>query len=489
MSTPLQPQSVRNIGIYGVVRPAEVDDKLIPEGAVSEVMNFHFDRKGAAILRPGLATLGATVLTATPCVGLHNAQAGTALVVFSNGSTSAIYRFDGSAWASSLDGGTASVRIRFIDFGSYTIAINFIYNTYTSMRYWNAGSSRHWHNTGNPINVQNMWGRACELGEVFKSRIYLGGDTSQEGNRSRLYFSSVISSTGRITWEPTTDYVDINPGDGEGMTGLKRFSLELLVFKPNYTYRFRTSGVDPDPLINVGTRSHESIVEGKRGLYFHHDSGFYRYSGGYPQEISRPISDFVSAIPYGQFDDIVAWKDDDHIFWSVGNLNISEAKETVTWRNVVLRYTESSDIWTIYSYANEIRRGITYTRSTTLSRLIGTDHGVVATFDSGLTDFGEAIKYRIRTKWYEWEGVWNRKIIEELSAICEKAQGAVFMYQTDENLEWQTIGQLRKYFNLFKKKNIKFHRVRFQITGLSKEEAMIFQGLEILKGVNEGIME
>ena len=103
MATPLQPLKINKIGLYGVIRPSEVDDTLIPEGAVTEAMNFHFDQKGVATTRLGLATLGATVLVSTPCVGLHNALSGTALAVFSNGSTSAIYSFNGSTWSASLD--------------------------------------------------------------------------------------------------------------------------------------------------------------------------------------------------------------------------------------------------------------------------------------------------------------------------------------------------------------------------------------------------
>lgn len=485
----LAPKEIRNIGVYGVIRQAEVDDSLIPDGAVTEAQNFHFDRKGAATVRPGLAAIGSTVLASRPCVGLHNAQAGTAIAVFSNGSSSSIYSFDGSSWSLSLDGGTASVRVRFVDFGSYTIALNFAYNTYTSMRFWNAGSSRHWHHTGNPINPQNMWGYAPQLGEVFKSKIYVAGDTSREGDESRLFFSSVISSTGRITWSPTVDFVDINPGDGEGIMGLKRYSLELLVFKPNYIYRFRTSGVDPDPLINVGTRSNESIVEGKKGLYFHHDSGFYRYTGGYPTEISRPIADFVSAIPYSQFDDIIAWKDDDHIYWSVGNLTISETQGDVAWKNVVLRYTESADLWTIYSYASDVRAGMTYTRGTTRSQLIGTDTGVVATLNSGTTDLGEPIKYRLRTKFYSWEGEETLKTIQELIAVCEKAQGIELMYQIDEEYGWKPIGQLKRMVNAFENLSVSFHRIKFQVTGVSRNEAPIFRALKITKGINEGIVK
>lgn len=487
MAQPMEPQKIAAIGAAGLIRPARVDDSLIPDGAVTESINFDFSRVGAATVRPGIAALGATVLTARPCVGLWNAQQGTALAVFSNGGSSTIYSLSGTTWSMSLDGGTASVKIRFVDFGSYTIALNFIYNTYSSMRFWNAGSSRHWHNTGNPINPQNMWGRTPQLGEVYKSRIYLSGDTSREGNTSRLYFSSVISSTGIITWSPTVDYVDINPGDGEDITSIKRFALELLVFKPNYIYRFRTSSVDPDPLIKIGTRSHESVIEGKRGVYFHHDSGFYQYTGGYPEEISRPIVDIVEAIPYSQFDDITAWNDADNIYWSVGNLTITENKLASTWRNVVLRYTESSQVWTVYSLPSDPRRGLTYNSGTALSRIVGLDNGVVATWDSGTTDLDEPIKYHLRTRWYEWEGLSTQKVLQELTAYCDKAQAMQLFYQVDEEDTWRTIGDLKRLINFFKNLSIRFHRIRFQVAGMSRNEAPVFRGIEIVKGLNEGL--
>lgn len=489
MPSPLEPKQIRNLGTYGVIRQNSVDDALIPDGAATEVQNFHFDRVGAATLRPGLTLLGATVLTSRPNVGLFNAQSGTAIAAFSNGSSATIYSFSSGAWGVSLDGGTASVAIRFLDFASYTIAINFMYNTYTSMRFWNAGSSRHWHHTGNPINPQHMWGRANQFGEVYKSKVYLAGDTSREGNGSRLYFSSVISTAGIITWSPTLDFVDMNPGDGETITGLKRFSKELCVFKPNYVYRFTTSGADPDPLIKIGTRSNESIVEGKRGLYFHHDSGFYRYSGEYPVEISRPINDFVEAIPFSQCGSITSWNDADHIYWSIGNLTVAETDGNYVWKNVVLRFTESSDLWTIYSYAQDIRRGVAYNNGSTLTRIVGNDMGVVATFNSGNTDLGEPIKYKIRTKWFEWDGIFTSKVISTIVVLAEKSQAAEFMYQADDDTAWHSLGQMKKLLNYFYNTDVRFHRIRFQVVGSSRFEPMIFKGIEIVQGINEGIIE
>ena len=487
MATNLQPKKIENLGIYGLVRPAEVTDALIPEGAVTESVNFHFDRKGASTTRPGMTALGSTVLASRPATGLHNAQAGTAIVVFSNGSSSTIYSLSSGVWGVSLDGGTASVRVRFVDFGSYTIAINFMQNTYSSMRFWNAGSSRHWHNTGNPINPQHMWGRTPQFGDVYKNKVYLGGDTSVEGNRSRLYFSSVITTAGVITWSPTIDFVDMNPGDGEDMSSIRRYSTELLVFKPNYTYRFRTSSTDPDPLIKIGTRSHESVIEGTRGLYWHHDTGFYRYTGGYPLPVYRPISDIVAAIPFGQYDDIVGWSDPDHIYWSVGNLTVTEAGLSETFKNVVLRLTESSDIWTMYSMAFDIRRAMTYTTGTTQSRIAALDNGVVATLDSGTTDLGEPIEYRLRTKWEDWGSVGLQKVLDEIVATMEKSQAAELLYQVDEDPSWHTIGQFKGMVNYFNSLAIKFHRIRFRVSGTTRFESSVFLGLEVTKGINEGL--
>jgi hypothetical protein len=495
MSEPLKPLSINKLGIYGVMRENEVDSSLIPDGAVTDSVNFQFDRKGASTVRLGLTALGSTVLTARPSVGLFNAQSGTALAVFSNGSSATIYSFSSGAWAVSLDGGTASVAIRFVDFASYTIAINFMSNTYTSMRFWNAGSSRHWHASGSPINPQNMWGYSPQFGQVYKSRVYLFSDTTPGGsgavasNKSRLFFSSVISSTGSITWTPASDWVDINPGDGEDGSGLKRYSLELLCFKPNYIYRFKTSGVDPDPLVKVGTRSNESIVEGKRGLYFHHDSGFYQYTGSYPTEISRPISDIVDSIPFSQYASIVGWNDNDHIYWSIGNVTVQESKEAVTIKNCVVRYTESSQVWTYYSYPSDLRRGMTYNNGSTLTRLVATDYGVVATQNSGNSDLGEPIKYRMRTKWYNFGSNITSKTIEELVGVCEKAQASELMYRTDENLEWKTIGELKRFINPFTNKKIKFHRIKFQVTGMSRNEPPVFLGIEVVKGLNEGLIK
>lgn len=486
----MTPVQIRNLGIYGVIRQAEVTDSLIPEGAVSEAVNVNFDSKGAITGRLGITTLGATIQAGYPIWGLHNTQSGSMFAAVSQGGTMRVYAFpSGGAWTSSLTGGSANIKVRFLEAGGRTIVLNFgnASDMYSSMQFLNTSDS--WVATGNPINPQALTDQVAGspnpiYGEVYKSRIYVIG-----ANSSRLWFSNVINSSGNYLWTPDTDWVDINV-DGENFTGMKRYALELLLFKPNYIYRFTTSSVDPDPLIKLGTRSNESIIEGKKGLYFHHDSGFYLYTGSQPTEISRPISDIVDAIPFSQYANISSWKDADHIYWSLGTLSIPTEKgaNTEIWTNVVVRYTESAGLWTVYSYPNNITFGSQYNSGSALSRVVGLDNGAVATVNSGTTDLGEPIKFRVITKFYEWEGIETLKTIKRLATICDKAQGSVLMYQTDNNYNWENIGQLTKFINEFNDKAVQFHRIRLKLTGMNRNEPIVFLGIHIIEGINEGVI-
>lgn len=483
----LSRQSVRNLGVRGLVRQASVDDFLIPDEAVTEAVNVHFDRIGAVQSRPGLTGIGSSVSSGNPCIGLHNEGSSSLISVFVATGSATIYQLQSGAWQQ-IGKGLGSGKLRFVDFAQRTIMFG---GAERSMQVFSGSNFST--TSGDPINPDDMWyvngttaasEARIQYGEVYKSRIYLTGDTRYQPFGSRLWFSSVISSSGVITWSPQTDYVDINPSDGENFTALKRFSLELLCFKPNYIYRFRTSGVDPDPLVRVGTRSQESVIEGKRGLYFHHDSGFYRYSGGYPEEISRPISDIVKAITFGNYDDIAAWKDDDNIYWSIGNVTVSEAKQAVTYTSAVVRFTESSEVWTVYSYPTTINWGVPFVSGTSKSIAIGLNTGVVAQFNKGVADLGESIKFRMITKWYEWGGLENQKEILEMIAITEKGQGTSLMYQTDDYTDWVTMSpSLDKLITWYTKNTNKFHRIRFKLAGSGYNESMVFLGIEVPRGI------
>jgi len=474
----IQLKKIRTLGIYGVIRQSEVDDYVIPDGAVTEALNVHFDRKGATTLRLGTTAIGSQISTGKPCLGLYNAlfaesSKNCLLSVFAVGGENIIYKSTGSAWISSLTGDTVNLTTHFATFGDRVIRVNGT----DAMKCFDGSS---WTTTGNPINPQDA--PLSKYIEVFKARVYLAGHSTYP---DRLYYSDIVSSSGNLSWT-TSNYIDVDPNDGENITALKRYSLELLVFKPNYIYRYKTTGGDPDPLIKVGTYSQESVCEGKKGIYFHHWTGFYLYDGAIPKEISKPISDFVAAIPLTSYSSISSWRDDDHIYWSIGDLTVNGK----TWSNTVVRYTESSEVWAIYGYPYEFRWGCDYNNGTSLSPVVGDDNGYVYNFNSGYNDNGTMISYYFITKWYELGNIYDRKHIQELVAVCEKAQGGELMYQIDEEENnWQTLGSLKHFLTYFKALSIRVHRIRFKLTGTSRIAPFVFLGMEFSKMINEGSIE
>ena len=57
-----------------------------------------------------------------------------------------------------------------------------------------------------------------------------------------------------------------------------------------------------------------------------------------------------------------------------------------------MRYTLSTQIWTIYDFADtNITALIRYDDGTTIEQIAGTSTGLVGKLDSGKTDFGNAI--------------------------------------------------------------------------------------------------
>ena len=500
----LPPKQIKNPGVYGLILPASVDENIIPDGAVTEVKNFIFDTRGAAAVRPGLRGIGSTIESgvSVSIYGAFSGLNGTPLVVVrGSGTTTSIYNL--ATGALLLDGGTSNVNTHFVNFGSYVIAINFIANTYSSMRFWNAGSSRHWHFTGNPINPQNLWGLTPMIGEVYKNRMYVS--EAYLTNSSRLYYSSVITSAGNITWTTTTDFIDINPGDGDFITALKRYNDELLVFKRDNMYRFKTTAVEADAFIRVGTYSQEGVVEGTRGVYFFDKNrGFYRYDGGYPVKISSAIEEFISKRENGSANfglmespNVLGWSDPDHIYWAYPDTVIFEEGLSKEYENIVLRYTESSDIWTILLYSNPAFIGVRYftTQANDTNGIVFRANGVffatpdklnTATLAPG-NDVGEPIEYMLRTRWEDYGSFSFNKLLEEINVLVLKALGARLYYQINDSESWILLGSLKNWSTKFRNLNIRFRRIRFKIAGESRNEPPVFRAIEMTKVLNIGL--
>lgn len=456
----------------GMIRSAAIDDVLVPENTCQLSLNLHFDRIGAVCLRPGLtpitvlpeAEVGSLTNT-RPIQGIANYRnnAGTVHSLVAKINTK-VYALNGVTWTEARTGLTENSQARFTNLVDYLFMVNGhgneVCQTYNGTVFGNT-------------NVASL--PKGDYIENFRSRIWIADDSTD-----KVYYSDVVTTSGNITGG--TSFIQVSPQDGEKITGLKRHPRALLVFKQNHIYRiFSINSADPDPSITKGTYSQESIIESKSGLFYHHSTGFYRFNfDGEQEEISRPIIDIVRAIPRTAYEKVVGWCDDDHLYWSVGDVTL----EGVTYSNLVCRYTLSTQIWTVYSYGVKITAACDFDNGTTIIPVVGTDSLVAGKRKPLLQEFNkgfETTEFDFETHWlYLTKSKTTLKTLTEIAAIHEQAEGAKVAYQIDSSKEWKPIKSIEKdLYDVMKMNALNFSRIRFRVFG-SAEGEFIFRTLEIL---------
>lgn len=486
---PLPPYNRKSVK-SGLLNVGAVSENEMPDTAVSESINMHFDSIGSAKLRKGLTVLGTNMGSAV--TGLHYhvdtvSVGGTGTQLIAVAGSNALY-LTGGSFAAIRTGLTIGSKARFSTYLNFVFMVN---GTEATM-VWD-GTSPAFVSTGNASGAPTG-----KFIENFRSRMWIGGNTSKP---DRLYYSSVPSSitTPVVSWntsDTTGQWIDISPSDGDSMTGLQRFRNVMIVYKTNHLYRvFDIGQTDPDPYYAVGTSSMESVVESKVGVFFHHSSGFYKYDlYGIVQEISRPIWDIVRAIPTTSYPNVVGWMeaDQDHICWNVGNVTVNG----VAYTNLAVRYTLSTQTWTHYSYGYSftvaIRRQPFYVTGGAQVALGGDSLGNVFQINVGNIDNTKSIPYSLIHRWETIDGLLStRKTLMVGNFNHYEGSGSTIAYQTEvndpDNLnDWsRRVGFLGSANTGFNSMNIKARKIRFRLFGESTGQPFTYNGYELVDVVDE----
>jgi len=473
------PESIKNIKIpypnEGVIRSAQLSDTVCPENSVQLGINMHFDRIGSMTTRPGVTTYADDLSGSVTSFGTLNIQGGNKRLFGQVAKDISVW--NGTTWTS-VDTATVTTKARFSQFLNRVWRIN-----------GNAGDKPETSNGGafGTTDVPATFPAGDFIEAGFDGRVWIA-----DSSTDILYFTDIVQSTNGtsyvspLTFDITTNFITkFSPQDGESITGLFRVPKALLLFKQNHIYRvYSTSNVDPYPAYNVGTYSQESIVQGKDGVYFHHSSGFYKFTyDAQPTEISRRVMDFVKAIPRTAYDDVIGIYDGyDAIKWSVGPLTV----EGVTYSNCQMRYTLSTQVWTIYDFADtSITAMVRYDDGTTIEQIAGTSEGLVGKLDSGKTDFGKPIYYEFIDRWRSFLDMYSHsKTMGGVAVMSENAGGALVQYQIDKTAvnKWLDIGTVKKDYATLFPNNVTtdFNQIRLRIKGYSTGVPIIFNGIELL---------
>lgn len=328
----------------------------------------------------------------------------------------------------------------------------------------------------------------------FEGRVWVANKTL-----GVIYYTDIVQfippSTYELTYNPDVNFItQIAPQTGQSFTALFRVPRALLVFTQDNIYRiYGATSVDAYPAYDVGTFSQESIIQTKSGIFFHHSSGFYQFDyGSQPVEISRRIIDFVKAIPRSYYEDITGVYDGfDAVQWYVGPVTV----EGITFVNCVLRYTISTQVWTVYDRVGiDVTAMIFYDDGINLNHLLGTEEGKTGAMDVGYTDFGEPFYYEYIDRWRAFtEMYYLQKSISEFSVYSENAAGANLMYQIQKfgPNAWLQIGAVGTDNNSIITNGTQrdFDVMRVRLAGNTKGAQVVVHGIEIttltIKGQDE----
>ncbi len=457
----------------GMIRSAQLNDTVTPETSVQLALNMNFDRVGAWQTRPGVATLYISRNGSITSFGSLNVQGGVKRLYSQVGTD--ISALISNVWTT-VRTCTTTNKARYSQWLNRLYMVNGVDALQCS-----SGSTFSAEAGFVPATVMPV-GHFVQAG--FDGRIWVGNKDTDV-----LYFSDIVQftppSTYSITYTATNYIQTLSSQDGESMTGLFRVPRALLVFKQNHIYRvYNSANIDPYPAYNVGTYSQESIVQAKDGLYFHHSSGFYKFNyDGQPTEISKRIVDVVKAIPRSAYENVVGIYDGyDAVKWSIGAVTI----EGVAYTNLQMRYTISTQVWTIYDFPNNtITALVTFDDGTNIYQTVGTAQGRVGQLDSGNDDFGVAIPYDFIDRWRSFTEMYaDVKAISGMMVSSLNGGGSELQYQIQDSgpNEWKDIDTLdENYASLFPNSSTDdFNIIRFRIKGQTSGAQIVFCGLEIL---------
>jgi len=448
----------------GIVRPAAVDESVAVPESVDLAVNLDFDRIGAATRRKGVERLGSQITAGESILGMgsYRNNLGTIYAPIVK-IDSAVKAYQSGSWGNIRTGLNANTKARF----AYLVDLAFMVDGSSS----DGSAVQSWDGAGNfdTTNVASL--PKGDFIETYRSRLWVADQRDD-----KVYHTDVVNTDGTISGG--TDFIQVNPADGERITALKRHARALLVFKQNHIYRiFSVNSADPDPSINRGTYSQESVVEAKDGIYYHHPSGFYKFVfDGEQEEISRPIVDVVAAIPRSMYENIVGWADDDHVYWSVGDITLGD----LTIKNCVVRRTISTKVWTLYSDVNRVTAATLYDDgSTGVFNLVGDTDGNVAKYGVGNLLLTSEIPYRLRTqRTYVTLEPDDIKDLPKAKLFHENGAGARLEYRTDEmrDASWEPCGGVTgRVVSTHTVDAKSFTRIQMQLIGSGSGEPEVFR--------------
>jgi len=435
---------------------------ILRDNEAELILNYNLDKLGALTKRCGYATYLTQPVAAMTINGLYQfndmstgTQEQLMVANAAGGATGIIYYNNAGTWTSAKAGETASSKSRFSSFIDYVFRVNGADVVASS------ANGIAWGTTNAPITIKPAFTT------VYQDRVYMANGRIAT-QFSRIWYSS-LPTAGAITWTIATDWVDVNPDDGDQITALENNGNRLLIFKNRSLYRWSFGQVEPDRLIGAGTSSQESVKTNfDVGItFFANPRGVYAYSGGRPKLISRKIQNFIDAV--SDWTNVFAEVDGDHYYLAVGNVTVDGR----TYTNTMLVYHVSLDAWTIYTTATPIKwmanMPTTYPVDTIY---FGSNDGRTYQFLTGTTDNTSTINAELTSKEILLSFP-NRTNATWIDVFASQRVSSNVFYDLDRASSFAPLKTLTKRVTNFNVKKQECNTIRLRVTDNSAAVSVI----------------
>lgn len=287
---PYKPVPFRSLGGGLNLRDSEVS-----ETQAIDLLNVEFDERGAVSKRYGYAQFTGAELTNQPdSVFPHYESDGTTRLLVGNGNRLDALNTSGASVANTTS--TASPHL-FVRYGGPTVEATYIANGTDQVQKFDGTSFT------TPAGLAGQSGKFLTVTPTSNRLVVAREQGASAGsNPSSVNFSDA----GAPETFGSSNYVDLDPGDGEAITGMVSWANYVFVFKPSKFWVFYSETTDSTgaPVFNfrkidtgIGVAAPRAVAAGRDAVYFMGSRGVYRTRGQEPELVSDIIEPFFLGNP------------------------------------------------------------------------------------------------------------------------------------------------------------------------------------------------
>ena len=468
----------------GRVSTYAANTSLVPYNSVSNSSNVNFDTVvGAGTVRLGTTLLGSVVVSGKVPLGLAEfvgagGSPNLLLSVFKGTTNATLYYFNTAWHASDQTTLSNTAKCRFATLGGRSFVANgSIMKSSPDGNVWL---------TTDCITTNSV---VPSLLYRFKQRMLAGG---YSGFPDRVYFSSIIDPNASpfITWatNPTTgDWIDVNPDDGDNVSGFADASNTFLVFKKKGFYRMDvvSKTVDSEPVYDAGAVSQEAITKCQGLVYFFSGDAVYSTNAGYPTQISRlGVQDYIDAIPQANWANVSLGADTFNVYVSTGAITVNGLT-----KYYVLKFSTRDQSWSVHYYPTQQYFYASFTTADGRMTRFADGSGNVQTLNFGDTDNTTTIFYDLETQELDFGNrASTNKITDKIVVYGRNMMGSKLLYKIETEDYNPIESQFIKTVNTIENFNIEGRYFKFRWQGQTSGARPVFEGIYFPNLVDQGVI-